>query len=234
MSGGGERTPPERVDVVGKPRTVGELEHAARYRWAGPRVAGRVLDVACGTGYGSELLATDHEVTGIDRDEGSIRRARSRCQAEFIVAEVPPLPVPAAAFDAIVSFETIEHVEDDRGLVREFRRALRPGGTLLLSTPNAAATLGESAAANPWHVREYRLDEIRRLLAEAGEFDSIEVFGQRLPPRHSARRRVAVAAWRAGLARDPAGATARQVYGSLDVEPWDGAAEPAYWVLACA
>jgi ubiquinone/menaquinone biosynthesis C-methylase UbiE len=228
-------TPPvERVDVVGRPRTIEELEHVARYRWASSRVSGSVLDVACGTGYGSELLATDHDVTGIDRDEGAIRTAAKRAAARFSAAEVPPIPEPSASFDAIVSFETIEHVTADRELLGEFRRVLKPGGTLLLSSPNAAATLGASAAANPWHVREYSLGELRTLVTEVGGFGSVLVFAQRHAPRRSALRRIAVAAWRLGVARDPGGAVARRVYGNLEVEPWDGVREPAYWILACS
>src|SRR5688572_11194138 len=97
----------ERVDVHGRPRTHNEQAHLRRYQWAMPQISGRVLDIACGTGYGSELIATRASVVGIDNERRAIDRARARVpNGLFKLADVPPIPEADSSFDAIVAFET--------------------------------------------------------------------------------------------------------------------------------
>jgi 2-polyprenyl-3-methyl-5-hydroxy-6-metoxy-1,4-benzoquinol methylase len=117
--------------------------HLARYEFATGWTAGkRVADIACGTGYGCRVLATQGQaaaVTGIDSSDEAIDYARSRHglpNIEYRVAEGSGTGFPDAAFDVLTSFETIEHVADDAELVDEFARVLVPGGALICSTPN--------------------------------------------------------------------------------------------------
>lgn len=162
----------ERADVVGRPRTHDEQAHLARYEWAVRQARGTILDAACGTGYGSSLLASVGTVCGVDYSEEALALAQARLpNGRFVVARLPDVPFPDGSFDTVVSFETIEHIKDDRALLREFARVLRPGGLLLLSTPNRER---EGARDNPFHEHEYVLEELVTLVAEAG-FTGLEI-----------------------------------------------------------
>lgn len=120
----------ERVDVrEDRPLDVNQFEHRSRYLWAAGLIpGGEVLDVACGTGHGSEVLARNASVTGIDRDPGAVQLARERCEGTFLQAAVPPLPLGDNCVDAVTCFETIEHIQDDAEFISELARVLRPGG----------------------------------------------------------------------------------------------------------
>jgi SAM-dependent methyltransferase len=228
-----ERLWEERADLSGPIRTHTEDEHRRRYEWALHRVSGRILDVACGTGYGTALLADAGAVTGLDRDGPTIEQARRRVPtARFVLAEAPPVPFPDDAFDSIVSFETIEHVEEAQLFMIELRRVLSPGGHLLLSTPNRAVTSPNDAIPqNPYHVREYLLPEVRELMAKAG-FEHTEVHYQR-----AARVRVPEVVASALLARvprlcKPGTPLDRLGHGSGEVRPWGTEiVHPLFWVL---
>lgn len=157
------------------------VEDAARYRFACGFVAGRtVLDVACGSGYGCRLLAEAggaRQVVGADVSDAAIAQARTfaRRSVSFVRSSGAPLAFRDAVFDAIVSLETIEHVEDPRALLREFRRVLRPGGTAVISTPLNESP-GRLRPGNPFHVREYNATEFVELAGTA--FDDVRVHGQ--------------------------------------------------------
>jgi SAM-dependent methyltransferase len=184
---------PERLDLAGRrPRTKEECEHYARYAWATTIVRGEVLDVACGTGYGARLLERRARVSGVDRDGGAIELARSRADGRFVVAELPPIPFADDAFDFVVCFETVEHIADDEGFVREIRRVLRPRGHLLISTPNRDVSSPDGMPINPWHVREYTLPALTALLRTAG-FELRETYLQSFAPQIPRGHRIA---WR--------------------------------------
>jgi SAM-dependent methyltransferase len=87
------------------------------------------------------------------------------------------LPLKTGCVDLVVSFETIEHVADAWALVDEIRRVLKPGGLLVLSTPNRAFGPAERHTANPFHVREFTADELCALLRSA--FSDVRLYGQR-------------------------------------------------------
>jgi SAM-dependent methyltransferase len=155
-------------------------EHRSRYRFAAQFVANqRVLDVACGSGFGLTMLrAARAWPLGVDYDArtlGEIRRQQS--STRVVTADATRLPLDAASMDSVVSFETIEHVPDARALVREVRRVLRPGGRLVLSTPNREFGPLERHTANRFHVREFTASELREMLSDC--FEHVQVFGQR-------------------------------------------------------
>ena len=156
----------------------GELahaEHLARYRLA-LQLAGsrRVLDVACGAGYGTALLAgaAEHAV-GVDVDEAAVAYASSRYrQPQFIAGDIAALPFEAGTFDLVVSFETIEHVEAPERALEELRRVLADDGLLIVSTPNKHQYL----VANEFHEREFTHEQFVALLKTA--FPAVEVLLQ--------------------------------------------------------
>ena len=144
------------------------LHHFHRYLAVLPLCAGKdVLDIACGTGYGSALLAqTAHAVTGVDIDRETVGACRAnycpQCgNLTFLQGDVARIPLPDASVDVLVSFETIEHVDasTQREFMREIRRVLRPGGVLAMSSPNK-----DTAHSNEFHIHELEEDEFRNLL----------------------------------------------------------------------
>jgi SAM-dependent methyltransferase len=225
---------PERIDVAARlPKTKEECEHLARYQWAAAQVQGEVLDVACGTGYGAKLLARNAHVSGVDRNKQAVDTARSRVSGTFLVAEVPPIPLPSDAFDFVISFETVEHIPDDVSFMLEIRRVLRPGGTLLISSPNMDISAPRGVPLNRWHVREYTLSSLTALLSEAG-LDVCNIDAQSFPPKIGRGHRIA---WRLnGLTwNQPSGvrAATRALLGDAAVRPLEGGqAPPGYWVVS--
>jgi SAM-dependent methyltransferase len=157
----------------------GELvhaEHLARYQLAAELAdSRRVLDAACGEGYGTALLAAGGALsaTGIDSDEQTVRNARAKYPgAAFELGDVHRLPFVDGAFDLLVSFETIEHVRDADAVLDEFQRVLSDDGVLLISTPNKHRYLVE----NEFHEREFFHEEFVDLLS--ARFANVEVLLQ--------------------------------------------------------
>ena len=143
---------------------VVHAEHLARYQLATQLAASRrVLDAACGEGYGTNLIAEAGATSavGIDVDERTVAHARGRYPAaEFVQGDVRQLPFEDGAFQLVVSFETIEHVQDPERVLDELRRVLADEGILVISTPNTRQYLVE----NEFHEREFRHEEFVELL----------------------------------------------------------------------
>ena len=167
------------------PGVPGEIwyEHWHRYHFAAPLVAGRnVLDIACGAGYGSALLARRAlHVTGADISPAAVDHARNRyasmANLEFRQADCAALSFADASFDAVVSFETIEHIAAQEAFLDEVRRVLRPGGLIILSCPNKVEYTDKRGATNEFHVRELYRDELAALIAP--RFAHAAWYGQR-------------------------------------------------------
>ncbi len=167
------------------PGTAGEIwyEHWHRYHFVAPLAAGReVLDVACGEGYGSALLARSAmRVVGADLAPEAIAHARSRyagrANLEFREADCTRLPFADASFDMVVSFETIEHIPGQEAFLDEVRRVLRPDGCAVLSCPNKAEYTDARDHVNEFHVRELYRDEFARLVT--ARFPHVAWYGQR-------------------------------------------------------
>jgi len=167
------------------PGTKGEIwiEHWHRYHFAARWAAGRtVLDVACGEGYGSALLArTAAHVTGIDVSQAAVEHARRTYggagRLEFVRASCTRLPLADASVDLAVSFETLEHIEGQAEFLDELARVLRPDGVLVLSCPNKVEYTDKRAHVNEFHVRELYRDELAALVE--GRFPHCAWYGQR-------------------------------------------------------
>jgi 2-polyprenyl-3-methyl-5-hydroxy-6-metoxy-1,4-benzoquinol methylase len=160
--------------------------HEVAYQFALPHVAGkRVLEVGCGEGYGTALLATSAaDVVGIDYDALTVVHAAARYrQASFIRGNLAALPVASETVDAVATLQVIEHVWNHREFLSECRRVLRPGGLLLVTTPNRL-TFSPSleAPVNPFHTKEFTAAELRELLTASG-LDIAQVCGLHAGPR---------------------------------------------------
>jgi SAM-dependent methyltransferase len=176
-------------------------QHLARYEWAAELCRGKsVVDAACGTGYGSAMLAREGAgcVQGFDLSPAAIDEARATYAdlAQFQAADVAALPLDAASIDVFVSFETIEHLPDEHGLLCEVTRVLRSDGLFLCSSPNRSITNPGTNINDPpfnrHHVREYTPAEFDRLLC--GYFARVEWFGQTLFTHHWKQTLAATAA----------------------------------------
>jgi SAM-dependent methyltransferase len=160
--------------------------HLAVYEWVGARVIGRrVLDMACGEGYGSEVLSRGAaSVVGVDANPDAHEHARTRyrCQnLSFDRGLVERYGAPGS-FDAVVFLQTIEHVQDPTAVLEHFRALLAPGGAAYVSTPNllTLAPPGAEKSGNPWHLREYRAHEFDHLCRTVfSEVDLLGVFHAR-------------------------------------------------------
>lgn len=154
-----------------------EVEHLSRYHWAAQFASGRrVLDVACGAGYGCVLLAEAgaESVTGVDRSEAVIEAVRPEMPENVRLrgGDIRSLELPDGAFDLVVCFETIEHVEHPRAALAELARVLAPKGVLIVSTPERRLSVGN----NPHHLHELTRDELEAELSE--HFASVRVWRQ--------------------------------------------------------
>ncbi len=147
------------------------IEHLHRYAMALELVAGkRVLDIACGEGYGTALLSGKaKKITGVDIDKRSIDAASQKYKSpnvEFLTGSVEKIPGAGNQFDVVVSFETIEHISDHEVMLSEIKRVLNSDGLLIISTPNKKNYTDSAATKNPFHVKELYEQEFRSLIQQ--------------------------------------------------------------------
>jgi len=145
--------------------------HVARYEFAKKFVRGKkVLDVACGSGYGAAMLkeAGAAKVIGVDLSNDAIEYAESHFQnrdIDFIVGNAEDLSAHRG-FDVVVSFETIEHLQHPETFLAEIVRSLAPDGILIISTPQRENGFLLEKPQNPFHVKEWTLDEFAMMLSK--------------------------------------------------------------------
>lgn len=146
--------------------------HEVAYRYCADICAGQdVLEAGCGEGYGAALLAsTARSVTAVDYDAATVAHVRARYPAVTVrEGNLADLPIPDASVDVVVNFQVIEHLWDQSQFIAECRRVLRPGGRLLISTPNRITfTPGSDVPLNPFHTRELNAAELDELLTDGG------------------------------------------------------------------
>jgi SAM-dependent methyltransferase len=153
--------------------------HVAVYEWIAERVAGLdVIDMACGEGYGTDVLARRAaRVTGVDANPEAHEHARLKYSRAGVRFERDLVESYGEPCDAVVFLQTIEHVQEPKALLDHFRSILRPGGAAYVSTPNVLtlAPPGAEKSDNPWHVKEYRAEEFRALCEQS--FERVELLG---------------------------------------------------------
>ena len=174
----GERIVQEELSLA----DGGFQEHISRYVFASQSTKNKlVLDIACGTGYGSYYLAEQGAalVVGCDASAVALNYAKKKYKRQnllFTLSNALEMPYPDGSFDVIVSYETIEHVEQDEAFLAECARVLKTDGLFLCSTPNKALSVALSWH-NPYHVREYYSEEFFSLLSRY--FDEVQRFDQK-------------------------------------------------------
>jgi len=154
--------------------------HLVVYEWIAARVRGRrVVDMACGEGYGSDVLARAGaaEVVGVDANPEAHEHARLRYTAANLRFVRTMVETFDERCDALVFLQTIEHVQDPGGVLARFRELVGPGGVVYVSTPNVLtlAPPGAQRSGNPWHVYEYRPEEFSALCR--AHFAGVQMYG---------------------------------------------------------
>ena len=158
----GERFTPECVREIW-------YEHYHRYAFAKNLVSGKnILDAACGEGYGSHLLSSyANKVTGLDIDIKAISHAQNRYKQsnlDFVIGSCAQLPFKDNSFDLVVSFETLEHLEQQEEMLSEFNRVLTSDGVLIISTPDKKHYSDATGFVNEFHVKELYKEQFKNLL----------------------------------------------------------------------
>ncbi len=162
----------ERVSNMDKSDNIIFQRSIFAYYEAAKLVSGQVLEIGTGEGYGLKIISekADKFIT-IDKFDQQIN-SKEFTNVEFVKMNIPPLTGFANdTFDYVISFQVIEHIEDDLAYLKEIQRVLKPGGKFICTTPN----ITQSLTRNPWHVREYTFTELETLALKA--FSSVEKLG---------------------------------------------------------
>jgi SAM-dependent methyltransferase len=177
------------------------LRHVFAYEYAVDHLdaASNVLEIGCGDGYGTTMLAEKvARIVAVDVDEGTVQHAAATYPAEnctFQPFDGETLPFDTGTFDAVVSMQVIEHIQDDRRFVGEAHRVLKQGGVLILTTPNRRHRVPPGEPIwNKFHVREYLPGELEAVLRS--HFDEVQVLGIR---GHPDAQRIEIERVRRGL-----------------------------------
>jgi 2-polyprenyl-3-methyl-5-hydroxy-6-metoxy-1,4-benzoquinol methylase len=153
--------------------------HLVVYEWIAERVRGRrVVDLACGEGYGTAVLGRRAaSVVGVDANPDAFEHARLKYTGGNVRFERNMIEIWTGDVDCVVFLQTIEHVQDPDAVLARLRELIGPSGVAYVSTPNVLtlAPAGADRSGNPWHVREYRPDEYHALCAR--HFAHVELLG---------------------------------------------------------
>jgi len=148
--------------------------HMIAYSEAANLVSGHILEIGSGEGYGIEYLASKAEqYYAVDKFHSQYNLSDSdKKKVHFYQMSVPPLDnIADDSFDFVISFQVIEHIKNDDFFIREIYRVLKPGGKLILTTPNREMSI----TRNPWHIREYLSSELQNLMNRV--FGTVEMKG---------------------------------------------------------
>jgi ubiquinone/menaquinone biosynthesis C-methylase UbiE len=160
-----------------------ELEHVHRYLFAREFAeAKNILDVACGEGYGSAMLAEKaKKVWGVDISPETIKHSQNRYKSdnlEFLVGDCADIPLSDSMVNLVVSFETLEHIDQQREMLSEVKRVMQPNGIFIVSTPDKYNYSIKTDYNNPFHKKELFKSEFIELLHEF--FKNVTILGQRI------------------------------------------------------
>ena len=164
----------ERSTHLDSSENVIYQRHLIAYKEAAKLISGTVLEVGSGEGYGiMELAPKVNHYIAVDKYNTEISdELKAVNNITFIQMEVPPLKeIEDNSVDFVVTFQVIEHIQDDKMFLREIYRVLKPGGKVILTTPNSVMSL----TRNPWHIREYnpkQMEDVLKIL-----FDTYELKG---------------------------------------------------------
>jgi 2-polyprenyl-3-methyl-5-hydroxy-6-metoxy-1,4-benzoquinol methylase len=158
------------------------VEHLHRYAIVLALIKGKnVLDIASGEGYGSNLIAENAaEVTGVDIDKDAVERARlkyKKSNLKFVEGSAADIPLETGYFDVVVSFETIEHHDRHDEMISEIKRVLKPGGLLIISSPDKLNYTEKRNFKNVFHIKELYADEFKTLIRKY--FSNAAFYNQR-------------------------------------------------------
>ncbi|HQW43790.1 MAG: class I SAM-dependent methyltransferase [Chitinophagaceae bacterium] len=159
------------------------IEHLHRYAIAMEFCSGKtVLDIACGEGYGSNLLsAKATHVTGMDADAITIEKATAKYKRDnlyFVQSKAEKIAAADTEFDIVVSLETLEHLSDHTAMMKEIKRVMKPGGLLIISTPDKKEYTDKRMYKNPFHIKELYRNEFEELLKST--FIHVQIFTQQM------------------------------------------------------
>lgn len=175
--------------------------HISRYKFAVKNLKNKnietILDAACGVGYGSEYLSKEIsgvKVIGVDRSDDALNIANQHFKNDrvnFINDDCHTLNAAASfgSFDAIVSFETLEHLPEPKRFLQSAYSKLEKGGSLIISTPNQLVSSPDGNLKWEYHEKEYKAKELLKILKEAG-FADIELYGQRFTSLGKLRKQI--------------------------------------------
>lgn len=138
------------------------------YEYAKPIISGKkVMDIGCGLAYGTDFMSEfAQDITGVDYDQETVNENieayKAKSNLHFKKGVVPPIEAEDNSYDVVTAFQFIEHIKPRKEFLRDALRVLKPGGKLMVTTPNAKRSL----ARNPFHVHEYTFDEMRNELKD--------------------------------------------------------------------
>jgi ubiquinone/menaquinone biosynthesis C-methylase UbiE len=167
----------ERSSHLDPSENVMYQRHLIAYKEAAKIVSGTVLEVGSGEGYGiMELAPITEKYIAVDKYDTHISdKLNEENDITFIKTEVPPLKgIDNDSVDFVVTFQVIEHIQNDELFLKEINRVLKPGGKLIMTTPNIKMSL----TRNPWHIREYNLQQMGNIVKSVFEkFELKGIFG---------------------------------------------------------
>jgi ubiquinone/menaquinone biosynthesis C-methylase UbiE len=159
----------------------GIIEHLHRYAIAQEFTKNKiVLDIACGEGYGTNLISQNAKfVFGVDISPDAINNASkkyAKSNIEFLIGNATSLTIDSKTIDVVISFETLEHINQQDDMLKEFKRVLRTDGILIISTPNKEIYY-KREPHNPYHLKELNDLDFRKLILN--HFRNIRIFKQK-------------------------------------------------------
>lgn len=160
------------------------IDHVGRYKFASKYIKSgtKILDIACGVGYGSNLIAglnPDIKVVGVDIEENAIAYAKKHYaheNVEYKIGNAEKPEFPDDQFDTIISFETLEHLPNPDSFIKNANRILKTEGSFIFSSPNEK-TLPFQKEKFPFHQKHFTVEEVKEKLDE-NDFNLLEIYSQ--------------------------------------------------------